>query len=239
MLPFGWFDAHARVVVVHNAPVRLSSATAPRDHRADIVTRRHCSTVAHMTLHVVRFDDVPPAPWKNGGGVTRELLAWPEAAGWSLRVSVADVAASGPFSVFDGIDRWFGVLQGGGVILETASTPTPVTVRAGDGLHAFKGDAITQCRLIDGLTRDFNVMAKRDEVAVRVGGVSENAVLATRAAFVACFVSGEATLRVNHQAPLQLSPMSLAWMTNAGGQSLRWALDGSVERSWWIEADLR
>ena len=190
-----------------------------------------------MTLHVVRFDDVPPAPWKNGGGVTRELLAWPEVAGWSLRVSVADVATSGPFSVFSGVDRWFGVLQGSGVILETAGTPAPVTVRAGDGLHAFTGDAITQCRLVDGLTRDFNVMAKRDEVVVRMGGVSENAVLATRSAFVACFVSREAALRVNHQAPLKLPAMSLAWMTNAGAQSLRLALDRSVERSWWIEAE--
>ncbi|MEP7245609.1 MAG: HutD family protein [Gammaproteobacteria bacterium] len=191
-----------------------------------------------MTLRVVRFDDVPPAPWKNGGGVTRELLAWPEAVGWSLRVSVADVATSGPFSVFPGIDRWFGVLQGGGVILETAGTPLPVTVRAGDGLHAFIGDATTQCQLIDGLTRDFNVMAKRDELVVRVGGASENAVLATRAAFVACFVSGEAALSANQQAALTLPPLSLAWMSNDGAQSLHLALEGTVGQSWWIEADL-
>ena len=32
-------------------------------------------------------------PWRNGGGVTRELLAWPDSKDWALRVSVADVAA--------------------------------------------------------------------------------------------------------------------------------------------------
>jgi len=32
-------------------------------------------------------------PWRNGGGVTRELLAWPDSKDWALRVSVADTGS--------------------------------------------------------------------------------------------------------------------------------------------------
>ena len=53
-----------------------------------------------MTLHRVRFDDLPPQPWRNGGGVTRALLTWPHADDWAVRVSVADITRDGPFSAF-------------------------------------------------------------------------------------------------------------------------------------------
>ena len=36
----------------------------------------------------------------------------------ALRISVADIEAHGPFSNFEGVDRWFGVLQGEGVRLD-------------------------------------------------------------------------------------------------------------------------
>jgi hypothetical protein len=57
------------------------------------------------------------AAWRNGGGVTRELLTWPGGQAWAVRMSVADVHAPGPFSRFDGIERWFAVLEGAGVEL--------------------------------------------------------------------------------------------------------------------------
>jgi hypothetical protein len=37
-----------------------------------------------MSWHTVHLADVPPSPWKNGGGTTRELLAWPSAQGLGL-----------------------------------------------------------------------------------------------------------------------------------------------------------
>ena len=30
-----------------------------------------------MSWNLVRLADLAPQPWKNGGGTTRELLAWP------------------------------------------------------------------------------------------------------------------------------------------------------------------
>lgn len=45
-------------------------------------------------------------PWKNGGGITREILRWPDADDYDLRVSLADVTRPGPFSKFPGYSRF-------------------------------------------------------------------------------------------------------------------------------------
>ncbi|MFG5407966.1 HutD family protein [Piscinibacter sakaiensis] len=41
---------------------------------------------------------MPAQPWRNGGGHTRELWTWPADGPWQARLSVADIAADGPFS---------------------------------------------------------------------------------------------------------------------------------------------
>ena len=64
---------------------------------------------------IIEADAVTPQAWRNGGGQTRELLAWPSAADWSLRISRADIERSGPFSAFAGVQRWFEVLSGNAV----------------------------------------------------------------------------------------------------------------------------
>ena len=71
----------------------------------------------HSALKHVRVVDTAPQAWRNGGGSTRELLAWPAGADWRVRVSVAEIGADGPFSAFDGVERWFAVLSGAGVVL--------------------------------------------------------------------------------------------------------------------------
>ncbi len=70
-----------------------------------------------MTPVVICAGAVAPQAWRNGGGQTRELLAWPAQGPWRLRISRADIDADGPFSAFPGVTRWFTVLQGAGVAL--------------------------------------------------------------------------------------------------------------------------
>jgi len=111
-------------------------------------------------LQHIAIDRVPPQPWRNGGGSTRELFVWPGgAAPWQLRISVADITQDGPFSAFDGVDRWFAVLQGVGVrlalpdgvqTLDACSPPRRRTAAAAPG-----------CSLVDGPTRDLNLMVQR------------------------------------------------------------------------------
>lgn len=135
-----------------------------------------------MSLHLVSLADCPPQPWRNGGGVTRELLRWPPAFedmgtaspantmataastasgndDWLLRVSVAEIARDGPFSPFAGVERWFAVLQGAGVRLALPAADT--VLHAGDDPVRFAGEAAPGCTLIDGPTQDLNLMHRR------------------------------------------------------------------------------
>ncbi len=113
-------------------------------------------------MKTVHLADRPIVAWRNGGGSTRELLAWPAAADWQLRVSVAEIAADGPFSPYPGVDRWFAVLDGVGVVL--ALPQGERVLRPGDAPIAFAGEAAPACRLIDGPTRDLNLMLRRGAV---------------------------------------------------------------------------
>lgn len=139
-----------------------------------------------MTLKLVRADAVEATPWRNGGGVTRELLAWPLGADWRVRISVAEIDADGPFSAFEGVERWFAVLSGAGVVLgapgnEHRLTPASAPLR-------FDGAQAPACRLIDGATRDLNLMlrdGKRGALQRAVSGEHWTQAWRWRAAFVA------------------------------------------------------
>jgi environmental stress-induced protein Ves len=117
-----------------------------------------------MTLHRFDVQDVPAMPWKNGGGVTREIVCMPPGAGmgdFDWRVSIAHIAGDGPFSAFPGIDRVITLLSGGGVHLlgddglVNHRLDTPLTP------FAFAGEAAIHARLLAGDCHDFNVMTRR------------------------------------------------------------------------------
>lgn len=109
-------------------------------------------------MNGVHLADVPFVPWRNGGGRTRELLAWPARDDWLVRVSVAEIEADGPFSAFPGIDRAFAVLSGAGVVLDLPAGTR--RLESGQSVD-FAGEAAPGCRLLGGPTRDLNLMARR------------------------------------------------------------------------------
>lgn len=103
--------------------------------------------------------DQPPQPWRNGGGLTRELLLWPaQPASWQLRVSVARIDRSGPFSAFPGVQRWFIVLDGAGVVLTTAAWRLKLDAQSEP--CCFDGASPPDCTLVDGPTNDLNLMCR-------------------------------------------------------------------------------
>lgn len=119
-------------------------------------------------MRIPRAADRAATPWKNGGGVTREVAAWPPSSGldgFDWRVSLADVAADGPFSTFPGVDRLLTVIDGDGLALEIEGR----TVRLEPGApFAFPGEAAVVARLTAGPIRDLNVMVRRGAWTARV-----------------------------------------------------------------------
>jgi len=90
--------------------------------------------------------------------------------GFHWRVSLADVAQGGPFSVFPGVDRVITVVRGVGMVLTVDGVEHRIDERYRP--FAFPGDAGTDCRLLEGPLLDFNVMTRRDRTSVRVDIVS-------------------------------------------------------------------
>lgn len=123
--------------------------------------------MASVTL--IRGADLVATPWKNGGGVTREIAAFPEGAGldaFAWRVSIAEVAQAGPFSRFAGIDRTLALLSGAGMMLDEMDGATGYVVKTHVltqplDIARFAGEARIDARLVDGATRDFNLMVRR------------------------------------------------------------------------------
>lgn len=125
-----------------------------------------------MNWQLVPLSRTAATPWRNGGGSTRELLAWPSPQDWRVRISVADVEADGPFSAFPGIERWFCVLEGEGVTLRTGAAAQALD--GGSAPFRFDGGAAVDCALRAGPTRDFNLMAAPGRAQLRrVGGAGQ------------------------------------------------------------------
>lgn len=114
-----------------------------------------------MNRTILRAADRVASPWKNGGGITREIAVGPLGAGmddFDWRISMAEVREAGPFSTFAGIDRNLSVLEGrlrltfedGVAELDAASAPL-----------AFAGDRACHGEPLSGPVLDLNVMVRR------------------------------------------------------------------------------
>jgi hypothetical protein len=100
-------------------------------------------------------------PWKNGGGTTLELMVDPPGAtletGFRWRISSAEVAGSGPFSAFPGLERWLLLLEGAGFDLDFG-TFGRVGLSEPLMVIQFPGDWPAVATLVDGPCTDFNLM---------------------------------------------------------------------------------
>jgi len=112
-------------------------------------------------MKVIRRTSFRAVPWKNGGGTTHEALRVPPSGDlFRWRVSVADLASSGPFSDFAGYDRTMVLLRGAGVRLTLDGGEQHVLREIGD-LVEFDGARATSSELLDGPCTDLNLMASK------------------------------------------------------------------------------
>ena len=114
-------------------------------------------------MRLVRFADLAPMRWKNGGGETRELAIHPPGAaldGFDWRISMARVAVDGPFSAFPEVDRTLVMLDGAGFDL-AVEFAAPLRLTSFSEPYAFPADVATVATLVDGPVDDLNVMTRR------------------------------------------------------------------------------
>jgi environmental stress-induced protein Ves len=116
--------------------------------------------LTHLTLA-----DYKRMPWKNGGGMTTEIMSEPCDGGYDWRISIAEVAQSGPFSDFSDYDRTIMLLDGAGFTLEFEQRPAQRISHSFEPFR-FDGGLRTHCTLIGGPVRDFNLMARKGTEAV-------------------------------------------------------------------------
>jgi environmental stress-induced protein Ves len=117
----------------------------------------------------LRAADRAAVPWKNGGGVTREIAAWPAGSDldtFDWRVSMATVESGGPFSTFPGIDRTLTVLEGELVL--SIDGGKDLTFDPGSEPLTFSGEAAVVAKTPSTPVIDLNVMTRRGRASAKV-----------------------------------------------------------------------
>jgi hypothetical protein len=176
-------------------------------------------------IELVSADRLPAQPWRNGGGFTRELLAWPTLADWQLRISMAEIARDGDFSRFDGVERWFAVVQGAGVLLRFAGQRALLTAESEP--IRFDGEATPHAELSEGATQDLNLMIRRDAGRGGMLRAAPDDEWFSTAQLRGVFVMQPARLQIDDADAARLPARSLAWSAHAGRQ--RWRVQAESE----------
>ena len=118
-------------------------------------------------VQIIRTSLIPPLKWKNGGGVTREVIRVPPGGdSFRWRVSIAQIDAAGPFSNFAGYLRTLVLLRGSGVELCGAGAQ-PIQLREVGDSVVFDGALPIHCRLLGSACTDLNLMVDQSMRAPR------------------------------------------------------------------------
>jgi uncharacterized protein len=146
-------------------------------------------------LHIIPAREFQTTRWKNGGGITHEIVK--EQVGDQLlwRISIAEMDRDATFSPFGGFSRILTVIEGAGLDLHHP-----------DGeLHAvalkplqFSGDLQVEGRLISGNVRNFNLIFDgirvEADVSVHQGADTWAADADTKSRHVIYCISGAALI---------------------------------------------
>jgi environmental stress-induced protein Ves len=109
-------------------------------------------------MDVIRWASLTPIPWKNGGGVTHEVIRMPATGDpFRWRVSIARIEAPGPFSNFAGYQRTMVLLHGAGMRLNFGDGQRAELHEMGS-LVTFDGALAPYCELTGGPCMDLNLM---------------------------------------------------------------------------------
>jgi hypothetical protein len=121
-------------------------------------------------VELIDTSALPAVAWKNGGGSTRTVAVSPAGAGFDdfvWRVSIAEVEHSGGFSLFPEVDRTILLLDGAGMVLDRSDGVSHALTTRFEP-WTFRGEDVVEARLVDGASRDFNVMVRRGRARAQV-----------------------------------------------------------------------
>jgi environmental stress-induced protein Ves len=115
-------------------------------------------------MEIIRYAELKSEPWRNGGGVTRELASHPQAASaqdgaWDWRISIAELTKAGDFSPFPGMERVLTVIDGELLLLTVDGVEHPLEKYRP---FRFSGEAAAHGALPTGDIRNLNVITRSD-----------------------------------------------------------------------------
>jgi environmental stress-induced protein Ves len=119
-------------------------------------------------VRLLRARDRVARPWKNGGGVTRDITVFPEGAddeSFLWRVSVATIAAAGPFSRFPEIDRALMLLDGE-LVIKVGDVAH--RLRPGSAALRFTGEEMVSAAPVGEACTVLNIMARRKAFSTKL-----------------------------------------------------------------------
>jgi hypothetical protein len=178
----------------------------------------------------ILVSDIAATPWKNGGGVTREIAtgAAPDPAGpWGWRISLAEVAQDGPFSIFPDTDRVIAVIDGAGMdLVRPDGSILPL-----DPLQPvrFAGEEPLTGRLRRGPVRDLNAMVRRDRFTAAMEILQGSSPVSFETADHDCLLvlslAGACTIRAGQGESDDLAPAEILTHEGRGRFDVRLAAD--------------
>jgi uncharacterized protein len=144
-------------------------------------------------------------PWKNGGGLTREIASHPpgsDLSSFEWRVSIAEVRGRSSFSSFPGVDRCLAVLEGK-LVLMRENHPT-VHLTPASAPFEFVGEMPVLAEPEAEVATDLNVMTRRGRFSAQM----RRHELTTGAVALAT----EATTLIVARTALRLRALSEEWI---------------------------
>jgi environmental stress-induced protein Ves len=167
------------------------------------------------------------------------------ATDWQLRISRADIESNGPFSAFAGVQRWFAVISGNGVVLHMPTadghTLEHHLLPGHTPLH-FDGGLAPGCSLLNGATQDLNLMARGGKAIMQAVETEQpwTANFAMRGIYTATagvWTDGTQTIKLAAHSLLWIDSVSADFTSPSTASTAAFSFtanDTQPTRAWWL-----
>jgi len=154
-----------------------------------------------MKFTLLTPNDYRSVPWKNGRGVTHEIIREPQEEGppFHWLISMTEIKESGPFPNLPEYRRIISTLEGRGMRLTVDGRESETLLKYQPFI--FEGESLVESELLDGPVSDFNLIYRRDLCRVRFQWlkVGEQQTVCTQSARLVLFSVNELRVLANEE----------------------------------------